>query len=635
VAYSNTFGAAFQFDDLYNISGNAEIKDLGKFLAGLRGLELYPRRFIGFLTFALNYRIGGLEVTGYHILNIMVHLANGALVYWAVVLTFRTPFFKLQAPNSKYQAPDTKYQIPNTKFQILTYNLNTPVFIAFFSALLFVSHPVQTQAVTYIVQRLTSLAVMFYVLCIVLYIKSRLLENRRLQAVSCYILSVACAVAAMMTKEIAFTLPFVIVLYDFIFFENKGLKNRLLFLLPVALTALIIPLSLMDTDIPAGELISDLSERTRVQTAIPRWDYFLTSMRTLTTYLRLFILPVNQNLDYDYPVYHSLFSAPVLLSFSLLFSLMAAAFYLLYKSRQQEDLSVACFYRLAGFGILWFFITNAVESSVIPIADVIFEHRMYLPSVGVFIAFAALFAMAGRAVQQILPRLWPAMLLLPVLIIAALVSATFLRNRVWNNELTLWTDIVRKSPAKARPHHNLGVIYNSRNMQDYAIGLFMTALRLNPGYWQAYNDLGLSWLAKGQPDEAMAYFKTALALKPDFHEAHINAGLAFRAKAMPEEAMEQFNTALRYDPDNPIALNNLGAIYGMKGLTEQAVEYFSAALRRAPDDPGIHNNLGIALQAAGRLEEAMEQYSLAVELRPDYEAAKANLQQARGNKEKR
>ena len=159
IAYSNTFHAPFYFDDEFGISGNPLIKDLRFFLAPSDAKEYtqfgrydaLKMRYVGFLTFAMNYKLHGLDVTGYHIFNISVHIINALLVYLLVILTFRTPFF--QTPNSK---------------------LPTHSYLPLFSALLFVCHPIQTQAVTYISQRFASLAAMFFLLSLVMYIKWRL-----------------------------------------------------------------------------------------------------------------------------------------------------------------------------------------------------------------------------------------------------------------------------------------------------------------------------------------------------------------------------------------------------------------------------------------------------------------------------
>ncbi|HXW69470.1 MAG TPA: hypothetical protein VEJ88_07650, partial [Dissulfurispiraceae bacterium] len=156
IVYSNTFHVSFQFDDYYQLIGNPVIRSLDNFFSSSVGYDYNPRRFIGYLSFALNYHFGGLDVTGYHIVNLAIHIANSILVYFLVLLTFRTPYF-------------TSYDSRFTSHISRPLSDSRPL-IAFFSALLFAVHPVQTQAVTYIVQRFASLAAMFYLMSVVFYI---------------------------------------------------------------------------------------------------------------------------------------------------------------------------------------------------------------------------------------------------------------------------------------------------------------------------------------------------------------------------------------------------------------------------------------------------------------------------------
>ncbi len=377
IIYSNAYHVPFQFDDINNLKNNHVIRSLGNFISSSKGYDYNPRRFIGYFSFALNYHFGGLDVRGYHIVNLAIHTASSILVYFMVLLTFRTPLMK--SPESR-----------------------VPKIIALFAGLLFAVHPVQTQAVTYIVQRFASLAAMFYLMSVVFYIKARLIDRAdypspftfHISHFTFFLISFLSAVLAMKTKEIAFTLPVMVVLYEFVFFEST-MKKRLIFIVPALCTMLIIPISIIGTKKPLGEVLSDMSEMLRVTSQISRWDYFMTQMRVITTYIRLIFLPVNQNLDYDYPVSHSFFSLPVLLSFVFLSALFGMGVYFIRSSRFTTHDSRL--FRLTGFGILWFFITLSVESSIIPITDVIFEHRLYLPSAGAFIAVTtSAFIVAGR-----------------------------------------------------------------------------------------------------------------------------------------------------------------------------------------------------------------------------------------------
>ena len=296
LAYSNTFEVPFQFDDKPNIVINPIIKDLRYFLetekakmfTGKNEYPAFTRRYIGHLTFALNYKIHGLDVTGYHVFNLFIHVLNAILLYWFVVLTFRTPKLK-GSPLGDSSRP-----------------------IALFAALLFVSHPMQTQAVTYIVQRLTSLATLFYMLSLVLYIKTRLKteqQSSKTGAFLLYFFSVVSALLAMKTKEIAFTLPLVIALYECMFFRGK-IKRRLIYLIPLLLTMLIIPLTYIGLysgmDRPVGEMIHDADRATTIRD-ISRVDYLVTEFRVIVTYLRLLVLPVNQSVNYAPTLYRSFF----------------------------------------------------------------------------------------------------------------------------------------------------------------------------------------------------------------------------------------------------------------------------------------------------------------------------------------
>ncbi|MBI5633805.1 MAG: tetratricopeptide repeat protein [Nitrospirae bacterium] len=572
LAYSNTFNVPFQWDDKALIADNPLVKDLGYFLEPSKAKDyseysLFLRRYISFLTFALNYKIHGLDVMGYHVVNITIHILSALLVYILVILTFRTPYFSSQ----------------NSEVGIQNGTIRDPGFIALFASLLFVSHPIQTEAVTYIMQRFASLAAMWYLLSIVFYIKARLHHGLQAEGkvfsfstLMFYLLSLLSALLAMMTKENSLTLPFAITLYEFIFFKGI-LKRRIFFLIPLFLPLLVFPFTLSETGIPIGKLLFGIdSETGRVVSrsvfdkdylqATERWDYFITQPRVVVTYLRLLLLPIHQNIDYDYPLYHSFSDPHVYLPFLFLLSILCFGGYLLYRSRVTRHGS-----RLAAFGIFWFFLTLSVESSIIPIPMVIAEYRMYLPSVGLFIAFStALFHYGERL--NIAKRLFTDMryssLFLLAGIVIALLSTTYARNAVWQSEISLWKDVVKKSPEKVRGHNELGLAYNSKGLTDKAIEQFQVALRLDPYLEKGYINLGISYTNKQWFDKAIDSFQTALRLKSDNADTHYNLGIAYYHKGSLDDAIEHFEVALKLKPDNADFQNNLGIACKAKGLFE-------------------------------------------------------------------
>ena len=280
IVYSNTLEAPFVFDDKFVIVENPIVKDLGYMVNPSEAkvhnkshfeYESFRRRYIGYLTFAINYWFHKLDVTGYHLVNIAIHIINSLIVYWLVILTFKTPFL-----NSS----------------VLGGRINE---IAFFASLFFACHPLQTQAVTYIWQRVTSLSTTFYCLALVFYILWRLTSKKpssfaTQMPILFYFGSVISAVLAMKTKEIAFTLPVVIFLYELMFFEEK-IKKRILYITPLLLTMLIIPISLLETEKLKGDLMGNIGEVTRVETNISRMDYLLTQFTVIATYIRLIFFP--------------------------------------------------------------------------------------------------------------------------------------------------------------------------------------------------------------------------------------------------------------------------------------------------------------------------------------------------------
>jgi Flp pilus assembly protein TadD len=650
----------FQLDDTFNISDKLYVRDISSFLDPVKIEQFradgpYRMRTGAYFTLAVNYMLHGDDVVGYHVVNIVIHVFNGFLVYILALLTFRTPYFSSQLSSVSTLFPHPSSLIP------------------FAAALLFACHPVQTQAVTYIVQRAASMATLFCLLSLVMYIKGRLASQRKVEAkgkvekesdsnfqfqssaliltsastLTFFVLSFLSAVIAMKSKEIAFTLPLTIALYEFLFFRGT-LKKRFLYLIPFLLTMLIIPLELMGLEGPAGKIIGDVSEAVKVQTDISRWDYLFTEFRVIVTYIRLLFFPVNQNLDYDYPIYHAFFDPNVFLSFLFLLILFSFGIYCLYRSRisHPSTLNPQPSSRLAGFGILWFFITLSVESSVIPIVDVIFEHRLYLPSAGFFIAvatggFVAWERVAKKDKASLLSfpdvpvpdsdqrigkpgkpldarllavdmtgkdtltgvtndrisaesRKWLAKIIPGMfgVIIIILLCATYARNNLWTDEVKLWQDVVKKSPSKVRARSNLGHFYGKR----------------------------------GRFEDAFREYQVALGLDPDDFQVHNNLGVIYKAQGRIEEAIREYQTALRLNPDDAFSYYNLGNIFREKGDFEKAIEHYLSAIRLDPEVAIIHNNLGIAYIGQGNPKEAEREFRIAIDLDPKFEPARRNLE---------
>ena len=596
-AYAGTFGAPFAFDDDSSIVENRLIHDLPAFLGGA-GYRHTPTRFLGNLSFALNYRLGGLDPAGYHAVNIAIHILN-ALLLWALVrATFRTPRLRGSSIAS-WSGP-----------------------VATAAALLFVAHPIQTQAVTYVVQRFASLATTFYLLAVLLWARWRLSREAGaggLPGAASYLAVLLALFLGMRTKEIAFTAPLAIALYELWFFEGSW-RHRLPWLIPVLAMLAVIPADLLRLHEPVGRILSDVVETTRVQTSMSRLDYLITELAVIATYLRLLVLPVGQNLDWDYPLYHSFLEPRVMLAVLVLAALLAVAF-LLHGGRLARRLGLAPdpAGRVVSFGVVWFFLALSVESSVIPIVDVIFEHRAYLPSAGIFAAAAT---GLGLAALRLAPSR-PAAVTLGAAGAAALVlaGATWARNEVWESNLSLWSDAAAKSPRKSRPHDNLGLALAHMGLEPQAVVRFREAIRLDPLNVRAWNNLGVALEKLGQTAEAEAALRTAIQVQPDHPEAHHNLGrISLVDRGRYEEAAALFRRAIALRPDYPEAYANLAAALNAMGRYRDTVQLLEPAAALIRAQPHAHFNLGLAYTALGNLGAARGEVQLLAGLSPDLAA---------------
>jgi hypothetical protein len=510
LAYSNSFTGTFVFDDVQHVRDNLRIRDLGA-LVSWEGYLALRHRFVGYLTFALNYRLGELSAFDYHLVNFCIHAITAALVYALVLLASRTPRLRSSTPEGSSQA------------------------VAFFAAALFATHPIQTQAVTYIVQRFTSLAALFYVLTVVLYLRWRLNreagEGSRTTRAVLYAGVLLSAVLGMKTKETAFTVPLAVILCELSFFDLPAWRRRF-FLLPIAATMLVIPLSYLGSVAMSAPAVA---QATRVQTTVSRLDYLLTQAPVVVTYLRLLAWPAGQNLDHDFPLAHGFLEPRVLAAGLALVVLMIVAL-LLYRcsgpGRTRGAWNPGA--RVVAFGIAWFFLSLAVESSVVPIADVINEHRVYLPSVGIFVGAAGL---AGLLARRVHPRGAARAVVVAAMVLSAVLGvATFRRNRAWASEISIWSDAAQKSPGKSRPHANLGTALCVAGRLDEGARELRRAVEIDPGSSYARAQLGASLVTLGRLGEAEPELREVVRTRPNDPEVLFNLGIVLLRTGRVEEA---------------------------------------------------------------------------------------------------
>jgi tetratricopeptide (TPR) repeat protein len=587
--YSGTLGAAFHLDDYYTIATNPAFDDMGLFLrpGGAGGplggfLDQFRSRVVAYLSFALEYRVFGHWLPAYHALNIAIHAANACLLAVFVSLVLRTPGARGSSLVGGALAP-------------------------FAAGLLFAVHPVQTEAVTYLTQRIASLCTLWYLLALVLYLAYRE-DGGRVRRGLAYAGALVAALLAAATKETAATLPLALAAIEWALYPGGG--RRFLALLPFALAVLPIPLGKIDPSLPTWTAALDAA--TRTQETIPRATYALTQLGVILTYGRLLLLPVNQNLDYDYPAIVSIADPRAFAGVGALAAVLAVIAALFLRARRGEGEPA---WRLVALGLALALLMALVETSGIALADVIFEHRLYLPSVGLCAGGGVAMALAYRRLAVLPGPVRAGLLAAPLVLFAVL---TVHRNQVWRTEVSLWEDTARKSPLKERVLHNLATAYREQGEYEGASRLYRRALALNPRLAQTRADLALALFQAGRAPEAAREYAVLLAL---------SGGAGSRREAA-EEAVAYFAGALSLSDSDPRALTDLGMAAAALGEPDLAISYYERALALVPSSPAaapIEYDIGLAHAARGRHGEAAAAYERALEIAPGMAEAWNNL----------
>jgi len=627
VIYSNSFHVPFALDDSHTIQNNEKIRDLSHFSSPAKFLG--ARAVVNF-TFALNYRFGGLDVFGYHLVNILVHCVNGFMVYFlSLAILGRCSTVPREAP-AKKKKEVSKASIQRKKSKdkgkrskktdegkAETGNAaSLPVYIiALFAALIFVAHPLQTQAVTYIAQRYASLAAFFYLGSILFYIRARTLSgdsNSSLlnsHSLLLFALAFIFGILAFLSKQTAASLPLAVVLVEAICFggTRREWRTRLLWVVPICgLFAVFVFYAMGLFGGGIGNMLEDISRLSRETKLVSRWGYLCTQFTVLVIYLRLMILPVGQNLDYYYPFKAGFFDGLTPLAFAFLVSLVILAIW------KRKD------YPLFTFALFWFLITLSVESSIIPISDALFEHRLYLPLFG--------FALCAAWLPfRFLPKRRGIAVVLCVCIVVALGTATSLRNRVWQDDLTLWTDVLKKSPRNPRAALNLGNALGIRGRYDEALKLYTHILRSNPDNIEVYHNIALVLEKRGDTERAIAIYRQALRIDPGYTPSRANLAKLLMKQDNSEEALSHYREVLRKEPRNAETHQRIGIALLHRGDVDGAYKHLHKAVKLDPKNDEAHNNLGGILETKGDLTGAACRYSEALVIKPDNPEARANL----------
>ena len=573
-AYHNSLGGPFVFDDGPAILENPSIRRLwppGPVLAPALdgGLTVSGRPLVN-LSLALNYAWGGEAVRGYHLVNLLVHALAGLALFGVMRRTW-----------ARFRPAEA---LP----------------AAFCVALLWLLHPLQTAAVTYVVQRAESLVALCYLLTLYGFI--RMAEkpetgNRKPESRLWATISIVACLAGMAAKEVMATAPLLVLLYDRTFVAGtfkEAWRRRRSYYLGLAGTWLLLVWLVAGTAGRGGTA--------GFGTMVGPWAYLLTQCQAVVHYLKLAVWPDPLVFDYGTATVSRL--GDVWPQALLLVALAAGTIWALVRRP------------VWGFAGAWLFLILAPSSSLVPVASqTMAEHRMYLP-------LAALVALAVAGLQA---RLGRRSVVVCGVLAAVLAGLTLRRNTDYRSEVVLWTDTVAKQPANGRAHNNLGKAVFAAGRLEEALAHYAEAIRLQPAVPEPYYNLGLALARLGRPAEAAARYQEALRLQPAYPEAHNNLGNVLLAAGRLDEAGVHYEEAVRLKPGFAEAHGNLANVRLEQGRGAEAIRHGEEAVRLDPRAAAARYNLGNALAQARRLPEALVHYEEALRLKPDYADVANNL----------
>ncbi|UCH22571.1 MAG: tetratricopeptide repeat protein [Deltaproteobacteria bacterium] len=566
--YSNSFQAAWHLDDYQNIVNNPRLKitdlspgsikqtfyafyDKGQY----QSRKLY--RPIPCLTFGLNYYFGQLNPFGYHLVNTIIHFLSAAILFLTILSLFQTP-------------------------NLADKNQEKAYFIALLSAVLWAVNPIQTQAVTYIVQRMAAMATLFYLMGLFFYLRGRLEQSGMKRKVIYFIYAFLSFLLALGSKENAVTLPVAVIMVEMIFFQDlrqPAKRKRFLLIFAVSVFAVLLVGAFIFLESGFG-FLKGYGNR-----PFTLGQRLLTEPRVLVFYLSQIFYPVpgRLSIDHDMAISTSFFHPwTTLPSILFIFCLIGWSFSQIHKRP------------LISFAVLFYFLNHLIESSIIPL-ELIFEHRNYLPSLFLFLPISAGLNRLLNYYVQKNRIMYAAISSFITLLVIGLGMGTFIRNLAWASEKSLWEDALRKAPQSSRPYHNLA--------------------------WAYYDRLG-------QDKQSLELYQKALALRR--HNVSTKqmtlgniANIYYKARNY-QKAAELWTEALSLYPKNEIIRHRLATVLTKLGDLDAASEHMDFLIARRSDHTEYLNLMGYILMKQGRFKEALPYFRRCLKQNPHTKKAMIN-----------
>jgi protein O-mannosyl-transferase len=517
------------------------------------------------LSYQLNFAIGGADPFIYKLTNLLLHVANALFVLLFVFLLVRRKW------------------------------------VAFFCGLLFLVHPLHTEAVVWASARKDLLSTFFFLASLNAYLYFHETDEKKW-----YRWSIGFFFCALLAKIIAATLPVVLLLVGFLRHRERDKKMMIQTIPFFALSILFVIIALIGK---AG-VISSASEMTQA----------IMANKSIVFYLQKLFVPTHLSVLYPYTGDVTMMNPDFLFSFTIVCVLIAGGLFFAHR------------WRVATFGVAFFLVTLAptfLNSSID--GDLYFasDRYAYISSIGVLLVFCS--AVFEKRLWTIfnLPTMFnmqysiPAVILTSIAVVFAFFSHA--QAKVWKNSETLFRNVIDHYPLDAhRAHNNLGNVYRRQGNLELAVSEFQTAIAISPRP-RTQSNLGAVYRKQGKILEALEAYRMAIELNPEDPEPYFGLGIVYAERGDSAQALTNYRKALEMDPTYAEVYNNMGSLYLNLGQRETAIAQYRKAIALDPYFPEASYNLGIALTKIGEEDQAISVYENILTLEPAFVAARINL----------
>ncbi len=579
-AYGNALTGPFLFDDHVSIVRNMSIRRVLPLAKSLSGPQDSPTagRPVANLSFALNYRAGRLDVVGYHVANVLIHVLNAFLLFALIRLTL-------------------------VSSQWGEYWRKLATWVALATALLWALHPLQTETVTYVTQRTELLMAMF--LLATVYSARRIWDAQSPQASVLWhaVCLVSCALG-MASKEVMVVAPILVVLYDVAVIKLPASeiipRRKHLYWMLAATWGIL-----------AWLLASNpRSQSVGVGFSIRPVEYLTTQFWAISHYLWLALWPAR--LCGDYGMLKITEVGEWLPGFVLVVLLIGLSIFAWFRCRPLSFLGI------------WFFFILAPTTSILPIAsEPIAERRMYLPLAAILILAVVGSIEFSRRWNTFFSRALIAAIGLSLALIYA--GTTFCRNQVFRSELAFWEDVTQKRPTNSRGFNSLGLAYLEGRNQERAMVAYQRAIEIDPSNADAQMNLGNLYQIQKRYEESRRHLELALQANPSHVYAMINLGNWYSYQGNIGEALQCLDAALAINPQLVEPHQVRGRILHDQGRFEEAIRDYEVVVQLNPDSSGTYNSLGTVYLAKNQFDTATQNFQIALQLDPKSSSACTNL----------